>query len=43
MGIDRDARINVGAFSQGQRQYLEFHRENVLLMALGLSKGERRC
>jgi putative restriction endonuclease len=42
MGIDRDARITVGAFSHGQRQYLEFHRENVLRMALGLSKGERR-
>ena len=41
MGIDRDARVNVGAFSQGQRQYLEFHCENVLRMARGLSKGER--
>ena len=39
MGIDGDARVNVGAFSQGQRQYLEFHRENVLRMARGLSKG----
>jgi putative restriction endonuclease len=42
MGIDREARINFGAFSHGQRQHLEFHRENVLRMALGLSKGERR-
>jgi hypothetical protein len=42
MGVDGDARINVGAFSQGHRQYLEFHRENVLRMARGLSKGERR-
>ncbi len=41
MGIDRDANVNVGAFSQGQRQYLEFHRENVLRMARGVSKGER--
>lgn len=41
MGVDRDARVNVGAFSQGQRQYLEFHRENVLRMARGLSKDER--
>lgn len=40
MGIDRDARANVGAFSQGQRRYLEFHRENVLRMARGLSRGE---
>ena len=41
MGIDRDANVNVGAFSQGQRQYLESHRENVLRMARGVSKGER--
>jgi putative restriction endonuclease len=40
MGIDGDARVNVGTFSQGQRQYLEFHRENVLRMARGLSKRE---
>ncbi|HJS90136.1 MAG TPA: HNH endonuclease [Steroidobacteraceae bacterium] len=37
MGIDREARANVGAFSEGQRRYLEFHRENVLRMARGLS------
>ena len=42
MGVDRAARVNVGPFSEGQRQYLEFHRENVLRMARGLSKGERR-
>jgi len=41
MGIDRSAQVNVGTFSQGQRQYLEFHRENVLRMARGVSKGER--
>ena len=41
MGIDRDARVNVGTFSQGQRQYLEFHRENVLRMARGVSKDKR--
>ena len=40
MGIDRDTRANVGAFSEGQRRYLEFHRENVLRMARGLSRGE---
>ena len=33
MGIDRDQRINVGHFSQGQRSYLDYHRENVLRMA----------
>ena len=36
MGIDRDARANIGAFSEGQRRYLEFHRENVLRMARGV-------
>jgi HNH endonuclease len=41
MGIDGDARVNVGAFSQGQRQYLEFHRENVLRMARGVSRDKR--
>jgi putative restriction endonuclease len=40
MGINRDARANVGAFSEGQRRYLEFHRENVLRMARGLSRGQ---
>jgi predicted restriction endonuclease len=38
MGIDRDAAVNVGTFSQGQQRYLEFHRENVLRMALGVSR-----
>ncbi len=37
MGIDPEARVNVGAFSQGQRRYLEFHRENVLRMARGVA------
>ncbi len=43
MGIDRDARVNVGVFSQGQRQYLDFHRENILRMArgtAGLNRGD---
>jgi hypothetical protein len=31
MGVDPDARVNVGAFSEGQRRFLEFHREHVLL------------
>ncbi|MFO1469362.1 MAG: hypothetical protein U1F35_23405, partial [Steroidobacteraceae bacterium] len=38
MGVDPDGRVNVGAFSQGQRRYLEFHRENVLRMARGISE-----
>ena len=37
MGIDAEGQVNVGAFSEGQRRYLEFHRENVLRMARGLS------
>jgi putative restriction endonuclease len=36
MGIDAQGRVNVGAFSEGQRRYLDFHRENVLRMARGL-------
>lgn len=31
MGIDGS--LNVGAFSEGQRRYLDYHRENVLRMA----------
>ena len=37
MGVDPEGRMNVGAFSQGQRRYLEFHRENVLRMARGIA------
>jgi hypothetical protein len=33
MGIDRDRRVSVGAFSHGQKSYLDYHRENVLRMA----------
>jgi hypothetical protein len=40
MGIHHDRPINVGDFSQSQRQYLEFHRENVLRMARGISRAE---
>ena len=36
MGIHLESRVNVGAFSQGQRLYLDFHRENVLRMARGI-------
>ncbi len=42
MGIDRKARTRVGAFSQGQRRYLDFHRENVLRMARGGAGLDRR-
>ena len=40
MGIRHDHPTYVGGFSQGQQQYLEFHRENVLRMARGISKLE---
>jgi hypothetical protein len=33
MGIPPDERRNVGAFSEGQRQYLEYHRDSVFLEA----------
>lgn len=33
MGLDPKQPPNVGSFSSGQRKYLEFHRENVLLMS----------
>jgi hypothetical protein len=42
MGIDREAKLNVGPFSQGQCQYLEFHRENVLRMARGVETRSSR-
>jgi putative restriction endonuclease len=31
MGVDASADLNVGDFSEGQRKFLEFHREHVLL------------
>jgi len=31
LGIDLDRRVNVGGFSDGQRKFLDFHRESVLL------------
>jgi len=37
MGVDTDGRVNVGGFSECQRRYLDFHRENVLRMARGLA------
>jgi hypothetical protein len=33
MGITESMLQNVGAFSTGQREYLEFHRENIFLEA----------
>jgi putative restriction endonuclease len=33
MGIVRNEVLNVGVFSEGQRRYLEYHRENVLRVA----------
>jgi hypothetical protein len=37
MGIETERSVNVGAFSEGQRRYLDFHRENVLRMARGVA------
>lgn len=33
MGVPLGERVNVGAFSAGQRRYLEFHQERVFLEA----------
>jgi predicted restriction endonuclease len=33
MGIRPEARVNVAVFSEGQRVFLEYHRENVLRMS----------
>ncbi len=33
MGIASERKVNVGAFSQGQRRFLEYHRDNVLRMS----------
>ena len=34
MGVPVGGRFNAGAFSEGQRRYLEFHRESVFLQAV---------
>jgi hypothetical protein len=34
MGVPTDQRINVGNFTEGQRRYLDFHRNAVLLRAI---------
>jgi hypothetical protein len=39
MGIDPDHRRHVGSFTDGQRRYLDFHRENVLLRSRYLEKS----
>jgi hypothetical protein len=39
MGVDPDVRMNVGAFSEGQRRYLDYHRDNVLRLARRPSGG----
>jgi hypothetical protein len=33
MGVEASRRVNVGTFSDGQKRYLEYHRENVLLQS----------
>jgi putative restriction endonuclease len=38
MGLDLHNKVNVGGFSDGQRRYLEFHRESVLLRSRFLDK-----
>lgn len=38
MGINTDAGVNVGPFSEGQRRFLDYHRENVLRMAFGVAR-----
>jgi len=34
MGIDTTKAINVGAFTSGQKQFLDFHRNDVLLKSI---------
>jgi hypothetical protein len=34
MGIDTRGAVNVGGFTDGQRRYLDFHRNSVLLRAV---------
>jgi hypothetical protein len=42
MGVRVGERVDVGAFSAGQRQYLEFHRERVFLEAKVAERGGGR-
>jgi putative restriction endonuclease len=34
MGVETESIVNVGAFSQGQKQFLDYHRNSVLLRAV---------
>jgi hypothetical protein len=34
IGIASERKLNVGVFSEGQRRFLDYHRENVLRMSL---------
>lgn len=43
MGIALDHRVNVGGFSEGQRRFLEYHRDNVLKMSSGSLVFRRRA
>lgn len=39
LGLDPGRKINVGRFAEGQRRYLEFHRDYVLLRSHFLDEG----
>jgi len=41
MGVVSGQALNVGAFSDGQRKYLEFHRESVLLRSTFLDSIDK--
>lgn len=41
MGLDPNRPLNVGRFGDGQKRYLEFHRENVLLRSRFLEESRR--
>jgi putative restriction endonuclease len=34
MGIDTTSAVNVGGFTHGQKQFLDFHRNAVLLQSI---------
>jgi len=34
MGVETDRAVNVGSFADGQRQFLDYHRNAVLLRAM---------
>jgi len=43
MGIDAAAALNVGSFTSGQKQFLDFHRPQVLLRADRSLAGIQSC